>query len=156
HDIDFLRWLLGDVAEVCAQAVASNRKRPAFDDCLSANLKLARGIPASIQASWGSALRASRHGVICTGGAVFVEGPRPFHPAQVRAAKAGAEAAHVYEFAGDSQGHAEACAHFVDCIRGDASLEIPIADGLRALEVSVALLESSASGGAKVAVRLDG
>jgi predicted dehydrogenase len=108
---------------------------------------------ANIQATWASALRASRHGIIGTEGAVFVEGPRPFRFTLLRAAKNGAQAEHLYDYAASSQGHGEASAHLVECIREGTPLEIPISDGLRALEVSIAMHESSAAGGARVAVR---
>lgn len=152
HDLDLARWLLGEVSHVAAHVVASDPERPAFDDCLSAVVRLRSGVTGSVQASWASSLAASRHSIIGTEGAVSVEGPRPFRLTRVRAAMKGATPEHVYHYAAGGQGHAEACAHFVRAIREGAALEIPIAEGLRALEVSVALHESSAAGGASVEV----
>ncbi len=152
HDVDLIRWLLGDVFEVSARVMAGNPDRPKFDDCLNAILQLKTGAVANIQATWGSALRATRHGIIGTAGSVCVEGPRPFQFTRLRTAKNGAEAQHVYDYAGASEGYAEACAHFVAAVRDDAPLTIPITDGLRALEICTAMHDSSSLEGETVSL----
>ena len=152
HDVDLIRWLLGEVFEVSARLASSSPERPKFDDCLNAILQLQTGAVANIQASWSSALRATRHSIIGTAGSVFVEGPRPFQFSRLRTAQNGAEAQHVYDYAGTSEGYAEACAHFVAAVRDDVPLTIPITDGLRALEICTAMHDSSSLEGETVSL----
>jgi len=153
HDVDLLRWLLGDVSEVSARTLATDPSQPQFDNCLIANLNMACGAIAGIQASWASAVPISRHGLIGTAGTLVIEGPRLFEFTALRQASpgGGTEQTRRYSAAGiDVTG---ACKHFIDAIRGEADLQIPIADGLRSLEVCTALIESARAGGTPIAIK---
>lgn len=152
HDVDLMRSLLGDVWEVSARLAATDPAQPGFDNCLIADLKLRSGCIASFQATWASAVRAVRHGVIATAGTVLIEGPKPFQFARLRVAQAGQEGETTCHFASPSNPLRGACEHFVAAVRDGVPLEIPIHDGLRALEVCTAMVRSARSGGAVVSL----
>jgi len=151
HNIDLLRFLLGDVASASAHVMA-DPEQPEFDICLVAALSLRSGAVAGIQATWASPAPASRHGVVGTAATALIEGPAQFEFDCLRVARRGDEAESVYRFALASNPSRDACEHFIAAVRGETPLQIPIADGLRALEVSVAMLASARQGGAAAAV----
>jgi myo-inositol 2-dehydrogenase/D-chiro-inositol 1-dehydrogenase len=150
HDIDLLRWFMGDVASVSAHTLCLKEDLPGFDNCLAASLRTAAGGIGSLQATWAAHAKAARYGVIGTKGSVYVEGPRPFHFTRARVARGGGAGEQVFAFDGAPAGHGAASAHLVNCIRTGRPPSIPIADGLRALEVCRALVRSSEAGGASV------
>ncbi len=151
HNIDLMRFLLGEAASVSAQ-VSVDPEQPEFDICLAAAVRLGSGVIGGIQATWASAVPATRHGVVGTGGTALVEGPSQFEFDCVRVCGRGEEAERVYRFALPGNPSRAGCEHFIAAVRGETALENPIVDGLRALEVSAALLASARQGGAAVAV----
>ncbi len=155
HNIDLLRFLLGDVASASAHVMV-DPDQPEFDICLSATLKLCSGAIAGMQATWASAVPATRHGVVGTKATALIEGPSQFEFDCLRVSQREDEAERVYRFALPSNPSRAACEHFIAAVRGEAALGIPIADGLRALEVSAAMLASAQQGGAAVAITARG
>jgi len=151
HNIDLVRYLLGDVARASGH-VMQDRNQPEFDISLSATLAMQSGALAALQATWASPVPATRHALVCGEGTAVVEGPDQFVFDSLRVARKGQEGERVYRFPLPSNPLGAACAHFLAAVRGEAALELPISDGLRALAVSTALLTSSEKDGAAVKV----
>jgi myo-inositol 2-dehydrogenase/D-chiro-inositol 1-dehydrogenase len=151
HNIDLMRFLLGDVATVSAHVMV-DPEQPEFDICLAAALKLRSGAVGGIQATWASAVPATRHGIVGTAATALIEGPTQFEFDCLRLARRDAEAEQVYRFPLPANPSRAACEHFIAAVRGDVPLGIPIVEGLRALEVSAAMLASARAGGAAMAV----
>jgi predicted dehydrogenase len=149
HNIDLMRFLLGDIATASAHAMV-DPEQPEFDICLTATLKLQSGVIAGMQATWASPAPATRHGVVGTAATALIEGPTQFEFDCLRLARRDAESEEVYRFPLPPNPSRAACEHFASAIRGDGPLEIPIAEGLRALEVSLAMLASARAGGTAV------
>jgi myo-inositol 2-dehydrogenase/D-chiro-inositol 1-dehydrogenase len=151
HNIDLLRFLLGDVASASAHVMV-DPDQPEFDICLAATMKLCSGVAAGMQATWASAVPATRHGVVGTAATALIEGPAQFEFDCLRVSQRDDETERVYRFALPSNPLRAADDHFIAAVRGETPLEIPIADGLRALEVSTAMLASARQSGAAVAI----
>jgi len=151
HNVDLMRFLLGDVSTVSARLAAADSHQPEFDNCLVATIGLRSRVIASIQATWASSIPATRQGVVGTAATVLVEGPSQFEFTQVRFARRDEEE-HVYHFPLPANPSQAACEHFLAAIRGEAPLQIPIGDGLKALEVCAAMAESARSDGAVISL----
>ncbi len=127
-----------------------------FSACMDVSeeraLKLRSGAAAGIQATWASAVPASCHGVVGTAATALIEGPAQFEFDCLRLSQRDGEAERVYRFALPSNPLRAAGEHFIAAVRGEVGLEVTVADGLRALEVSAAMLASAREGGAAVAV----
>jgi len=74
HDIDLIRWMLGDVRGVATRLSFTRPELPAFDDHASALFKLESGASAVIHASWSSHLGLNSRGIVGTNGTALVEG----------------------------------------------------------------------------------
>ena len=84
HNVDMIRFILGEVGEAAALQAASDKTQPKFDDCLAANFKMASGAIGSLQATWASALGATRHVVAGREASAIIEGPSQFEFTQLR------------------------------------------------------------------------
>ena len=151
HNVDLMRFLLGDVSTVSAHIAAADSHQPEFDNCLVATIGLRSGVIGSIQATWASAIPATRHGVVGTAATALVEGPSQFEFTEVRFA-CREEEERVYHFGLPANPSQAACEHFIAAIRGETALQIPIGDGLRALEVCAAMTQSARSDGAVISL----
>jgi myo-inositol 2-dehydrogenase/D-chiro-inositol 1-dehydrogenase len=151
HNVDLLRFLLGDVSTVSARLAAADSHQPEFDNCLVATIGMRCGAIASIQATWASAIPATRQGIVGTDATAMVEGPSQFEFTQMRFARRDEEE-RVYHFPLPANPSQAACEHFVAAIRGKIPLQISIGDGLKALEVCAAMVESARSDGALVSL----
>jgi myo-inositol 2-dehydrogenase/D-chiro-inositol 1-dehydrogenase len=74
HDIDLLRWMMGEVIDVRANVFESRPGLPGFDDTANVVCTLANGGTAVIHASWSSHLSRNSRGVIGTQGTAMVAG----------------------------------------------------------------------------------
>jgi len=155
HNVDIMRFLLGDIETVSAH-VTVDPDQPEFDICLVAVLRFLSGVPAGIHASWASPVPATRHGVVGTTATAVIEGPSQFEFDSLRLSRRAEDSERVYHFPLPANQSQAACEHFIAAVRGEVALEIPIVDGLRALEVSAAMLASAHRGGAPVRVGADG
>jgi myo-inositol 2-dehydrogenase/D-chiro-inositol 1-dehydrogenase len=151
HNIDLLRYLLGEVETASAHVVA-DPDQPEFDFCLAAVVKFQSGAVGSIQATWASGVPATRHGVVGTAATALIEGPSQFEFDSLRVCGRDGEPERVYRFALPSNPLRASGEHVIAAVRGEVELELPIANGLRALEVSTAMLSSSRHGGTAAAV----
>jgi len=116
-----------------------------FDDTLAGVLQVADGPPVTLTISWSSAISTSSRGVTGTDGAVCLVGPDMWTLSELRWARAGA--AETLEPIGPAEGadlgYRAASEHFIGCLREEREPDVTVADGLAALEVSLALKRPS-------------
>lgn len=148
HDIDLIRWLLGDIVQVAAQVRQSRSDLPGFDDNALIILGLAQGAMASIQASWSSHIPYNSRGIVGEAGTALVTGRglwelTNFH---LKTAAMAHEQIEVLDDRLDASSYREEGRHFVACVAEGRAPAISGDDGLAALRVSHAILESQASG----------
>lgn len=155
HNVDLLRFLLGEVVSVSARTAAADRHQPEFDNCLAATLALKSGTIGSIQATWASSVPATRHGIVGTLATALVEGPSQFEFTRLRVSARDQDEGveRLYHFALPANPLQAACEHFIQAVRGEAALEIPVLDGLRSLEACAAMVRSARSEGAVVSLQ---
>ena len=145
HDIDLIRWIAGEIVDVRANIVVSNPDLKSFDDNAHVVLTLSNGGTAVIHASWSSHLGMNTRGVIGTLGTAVVEGPGLWDGKHFRW-KTGEMEHERIEVIDDSYAISDSYEmenrHFLDCIANDLSPAITGTDGLAALKVSHAILDS--------------
>jgi myo-inositol 2-dehydrogenase / D-chiro-inositol 1-dehydrogenase len=148
HDIDLVRWALGEIDSVSGANASSLPELEGFDDTLSAVLRLEGGLAVALAVSWSSALSTSSRGFVGAGGAVCLVGPDMWTVTELRSARSGEpETVEPIDPAeGADLGYRAASEHFIACIREDRDPEVTMDDGLAALEVSLALRRSAAEG----------
>jgi len=146
HNIDLLRWLGGEIESVSGQtANVTHPELDSFDDNTLATVAFERGAIGFLQNSWTSRVEYLRHGVIGTEGAVIVEGDewwrldRLTHATETdpypRTIEFDAETATEMGYAGETDA-------FLRSLAAGSSPPVTVSDGLRALEISHAILES--------------
>ncbi|HSD48779.1 MAG TPA: Gfo/Idh/MocA family oxidoreductase [Actinomycetota bacterium] len=148
HDIDLVRWALGEVGTVAGTTSSVLPELEGFDDTLSAVLRLEGGPAVTLAVSWSSALSTSSRGFVGSGGAAELVGPDMWTVTELRWASTGEpemiEPIDTVE--GADLGYRAASEHFIACLREDREPEVTVRDGLAALEVSLALKRWAASG----------
>lgn len=145
HDIDLMCLVHGEISQITAQTAATDPSQPEFDNCLVANVRMKSGAFGSLQVSWASTLEATRHALIGTEGSLFIEGPRVWDFSELHLRRHG-EVEQTHQFR--ELRHRAACRHFVAAVREEEELQIPIVDGLRALEACHAMVASAKEDGA--------
>jgi myo-inositol 2-dehydrogenase/D-chiro-inositol 1-dehydrogenase len=148
HDIDLVRWALGEIEAVSASTASSLPELEGFDDTLFGLLRVEGGPAVTIGIGWSSAISMSSRGVVGSGGAASLIGPDMWTLSELRWAHAG-EPEHVDPIdpaEGSDLGYRGASRHFVECVIRDLEPEVTVHDGLAALEVSVALLVAAREG----------
>lgn len=149
HDIDLVRWALGEIDSASGTTSSSLPELEGFDDTLSAVLRLAGGSAVTLSISWSSAVSMSSRGFVGDGGAACLVGPDMWTVTELRWARSGepetVEAIDPSE--GADLGYRAASEHFIACLREDREPDVTVRDGLATLEVSLALLASAADGG---------
>ncbi len=144
HDIDMIRWLLGEITDVRANVFESRKELPGFDDNANIVFSLANGAIATIHASWSSHLGRNSRGVIGTKGTAMVEGNglwdlTNFH---LKTLDMENEVIEVLNDELDVKSYREESRHFIHCVKRDQQPTITGEDGLMALRVSHAILAS--------------
>jgi myo-inositol 2-dehydrogenase/D-chiro-inositol 1-dehydrogenase len=142
HDIDVMRWIVGEVADVRANVVESQADIPGFDDNANVVMTLASGGTALIHASWSSHLGRNSRGVIGTTGAAYLEGPGLWTLATFRWKTDDMAEAEEETLDETDVAYTEENAHFIDCVADDREPSVTGADGLAALRISHAILRS--------------
>lgn len=146
HDIDLLRWICGDIASVYGRALSTRKDLEGYDDNSFATLKLKNGGCANLYVSWSSSIGMNTRGVVGTKGTACVEGPGWWTLSQVRWSALGSESENVISVAGSESVdmcYREEDQHFVDCINNHMPLSVNEHDGIEALRISLAIIESS-------------
>jgi myo-inositol 2-dehydrogenase/D-chiro-inositol 1-dehydrogenase len=145
HDIDLMRWMFGDVRDVCATTFESRPAVPGFDDNAHALLAFESGVTAMIHASWSSHLTMSSRGIVGTRGTAYLEGPALFDNAALhwKTDETPHEVVELINDPNDINGFINENRHFLEVVDRGVTPQVTGADGLRALEVSHAILQSS-------------
>lgn len=148
HDIDMLRFVVGEIADVSGAITSSMPEVPEYDDNLSATLIFENGVIGNIHASWSAHVGHGSRGVIGTRGTASIEGPGLWAMTHTRFSNTGDEAERIERFTrqtGDYQGYVGIAESFRDAVTDGTPPLSTGHDGLRALAVSHAILESARS-----------
>ncbi len=148
HDIDLMRSLVGEPRDVRATVYESRPDLPGFDTDANVAVSLCDGGTALIHASWSSHLGVNSRGLLGTRGAAMAEGPglwetRYFH---LKTEEMENEILTVLNDPLDVNSYIAEDRHFVDCIENGHAPDVTGEDGLRALEISRAILRSQQEG----------
>ncbi len=149
HEGDILCWLL-DTEPVEIHATVSYREGlPGFDEHMLATMKLANGALANFVLSWSSQLESSQRAIVGTLGAVTAEGLDMWHVNRMlwreNASPGDRELILPAETAYD-RGFVEENRYFIESIRRGRKSACTAEDGLRALQISTAILLSAQQG----------
>jgi predicted dehydrogenase len=144
HDIDLMRFIVGDPLNVRSTVYESRSDLPGFDTDVSALFTLAEGSTALIHASWSSHLGGNARGVLGTKGAAIAEGPGLWESRYLRIKTE--DMAHeeriVLDDPLDMASYVAENEHFVASVDRDLAPLVTGEDGFRALTISYALLEA--------------
>jgi predicted dehydrogenase len=147
HDLDFARWVAGDVSSVYAKRVRSAHAAAPADHAL-AILRHRDGALSHVEASWAyppPVFRTSGEIAGTTGLLTFdsdASAPvRPFLRAVDEAGDVGLPGSPLREAP-----HTTQIRHFADVLRGDAEPIVTAQDGLEALRLAAAAAESTRTG----------
>lgn len=144
HQIDLIRWSVSEIESVDARAIASHKELPDVDNNIHVILGLENGCAATIHLSWSSYIELNTTGINGTEGSLRINGTGGANHDEmlVRFRDTELETIPLNEsydkeiFKAESQ-------HFLDCIRSGEEPQCSALDGLNALQVSHAILESS-------------
>ncbi len=144
HDIDMLRGLAGEIADVRATTLGTMAELPQFDNNASVAITFTSGAIGVLHASWMSHLGLRTLGVIGSKGSAFLEGDNlwEFQRLRVKTAEMECEIVHNINDHFDNRAFVEENRHFVECILKDMEPATNGDDGLAALQVSHAILKS--------------
>ena len=147
HNIDFLRWLAGDVASASGQV--RNVSRPDlehFDDNMVATLSFDNGAIGVIQNSWISSLESLSHGVIGSDGAVVLEGEGWWRHDRLTYRTASDDDATTIEFdesEATAMGYRGETDAFVEMLNSGNVSPVDEKDGLATMKISQQILQST-------------
>ncbi len=144
HDIDMLRGLAGEMADVRAVTLGTLPELPQFDNNAGVAFTFASGAVGVLHASWMSHLGLRTIGVIGSRGSAFIEGDNLWEFQRLRVKTADMECETVYNINDhfDNRAYVEENRHFVECILKGTEPAASGDDGLAALKVSHAILKS--------------
>ena len=145
HPLDYLLWLLGDVVQVTAATSAQAGFGIDVEDCAQAALTFASGALGGVHLNYVQRPPSHRLTVVGTEGSITWDQA----DGAARIFRAGAGAWEVSEAPAGYQRNdmfvAETRA-FLDVAAGKATAEPSLADGIRSLELALAILESAQRG----------
>jgi len=149
HDIDQIRWIAGEIADVRATVFESRSDLPGYDTDANVALSLANGGMAVLHVSWASPLGHNARGLIGTEGAVMVDGPNMwdwqyFHTKTTDMLHE--EISVINDMLATTDSYLEETTHFIECVENNTKPAITGEDGLKALRVSHAILQSGREG----------
>lgn len=144
HNVDVLRWLGGEIESASGRTVnATHPEIESFDDNVLATVGFERGAIGLLQNSWTSQVEYLRHGVIGTEGAVVVEGDEWWRLDRLTYATETDSYPTTITFDAETateMGYAGETDAFLESLAAGADPPVGVHDGLRALEVSHAIL----------------
>jgi len=142
HDFDWLRWTFGEVDRVFARGLLY-RGIPEMDYAL-VTLKFASGAVGHVEGSWADP-GGFRTTFEASGDAGMVEhDSRRVHPLLV--SRAGATTERESPFLSDDDPYRLELEHFVNCVQQGKQTDITARDGLEAVRISHAAMESLKTG----------
>ena len=146
HNIDMLRWLGGEIESVSGRtANVTHPELDSYDDNTLATVSFERGAIGLLQNSWTSRVEYLRHGVIGTEGAVIVEGDEWWRLDRLTHATETDSYPKTITFDSETateMGYAGETEAFLESLASGTSPPVDVSDGLRALEISHAIVGS--------------
>jgi predicted dehydrogenase len=146
HDGDLLCWLL-ETEPVEVNAIVRYRQGlPGFDEDMLVTMKLANGALANFVLSWSSHLVSSQRAIVGTLGAVSAEAPDMWRVNRIQWRENASQADREINFPKETaydRGYVEENRYFIEAIRRGTLTTCPASDGLRALQISTAILTSA-------------
>ncbi|MHC5054048.1 MAG: Gfo/Idh/MocA family protein [Planctomycetota bacterium] len=149
HDVDLMRWICGEAIDVRGRVANSLPELDGYDDNMSAVMALAGGGSAVFHVSWSSHVGMNSRGVVGTKGTACLEGLSMWGLSRLTVRHADADSAGVTEFPDEEAGYMayrDEGRHFVECLESGMPFLVTEADGVAALELSLAIHESSREG----------
>ena len=150
HQIDLIRWIFGEIDTVYANVTASFPELPDVDNNVHALFTLENGASAMLHLSWSSYLSFNTTGINGTDGTVRIwgDGGADHDKMFLKTRASGAEEVTDLSEKYDEKIMANEGRGFLDLIHGrdgaGGGSDVPgVRDGLRALEISHAMLASS-------------
>ncbi len=145
HEIDLIRWIMGDITTVYARTHNTIKELPQLDDNAYAVLTCKSGITATMCASWSSYVSENSRGIVGKNGTVIAGGKGIWNTewVKMRTKDMPDEVIHLIHDPLDIQSYKKANESFIESIVSGKNLKIDGTDGLKALQISHALLESS-------------
>lgn len=148
HDIDMIRGLGLEIEGVSGWVRGSKPELPEFDNNAQVLLRLRGGASAVINASWASCLPMSSRGVVGTKGTACISGDGFFDFTTYRILTK--DMAHEHDVRVndpfDGESYYTENVHFLECIEKSESPLTPAGNGVAALRVGLAILESAKDG----------
>lgn len=140
HDFDFLRWCFGDVARVYARGMSHNTITDIDHALIS--LRFENGVIAHVEASWAQKAGFEHYAEIaCTHGLLSLDGSCT-QSVRVQAKNDDGTVYEISEAPSDQRGVVLELTHFIACIEGKAKPIMDPEDGLEAVRIAEAALQS--------------
>jgi len=148
HDIDMIRGFNVEIENVSAWVKGSRADLPAFDNHAQIRLGLSGGRSGLINASWASHLPMASRGVVGTKGtaAICGDGFFDFMDYRIKAGNMSHEEVIRMNDPFDAESYYTENKHFIECIKNGKQPLVTAENGLSALRVSLAILESAKTG----------
>ncbi|MFD0616198.1 Gfo/Idh/MocA family protein [Paenibacillus sp. GCM10027629] len=144
HDLDFLRWSLGEVKTV----YGLNRREELLDYAL-VTLQFESGAVANVEANWGFPGQFQTKAEIAGSEGIVMANSLKSSSLQIHKAPSTSEASTfvtVPESPGFQSPYELELLHFIDCIRTGSESIVTANDAYKALELAVAAIESARTG----------
>lgn len=137
HPFDYLRWLLGEVVE--AHGIAARRGAVTVDteDTVDAVLRCASGALATVHLNYLE--RPGRHTLDIVGDRATARWNALDHSAVISLADGGEERLEPPAGFERNTLYVDEMRHFIECVEGKAAPRVTLADGVRALEIALAV-----------------
>jgi myo-inositol 2-dehydrogenase/D-chiro-inositol 1-dehydrogenase len=149
HDIDMIRWHFGEVKTVYAVIQYSLNDLPYLDDNAYIVMTLENGMSVSIQATWSSHIPQNMRGVVGTKGTAYVKGFGIWDSDEFTIKTADMPyqiTKTIQQDILDVVSYYKENLHFFECIKNRKQPQTTAFEGLKALEISSAILESGKTG----------
>lgn len=141
HDFDWLRWTFGDAESVFAKGLAG--KGIANLDYILVTIRFKSGVIAHVEGNWAHSSNGWTAGFEICGDAGMIEYSNHDSNTVIIASKDGNV---TKESPINIDPYYLELKHFIDCIEGGTKPSITPEDGMRAVEISLAALESIETG----------
>lgn len=145
HDLDSMRWIAGDATSVSAIVQESRPNLPGFDDNTNAIFRLASGASGNFQSSWSSHVGFNTRGMLGSKGTAYVGGRDLWTLEYIcwKTKDMEFEQTEYLHDLHDNLSFTREDAYFINCVEKDEAPSVTGEDGLKALKISYAMLESN-------------
>jgi len=148
HDLDILRFLVGDVKALKAFTLDTLSYAPGYDNNAVVSMELASGALANLYSCWSSPLAFNTRGAIGSEGAASLFGPKLWNLKDFRYQSADMQEPEITVIDDwlDEKCYIEEYRAFIAAVRKEKPLAVTGIDGYKVLELSHAIMESSKTG----------